>query len=549
MDKNNKLLTTPVAFIIFNRPDTTQRVFDEIKKVQPKQLFVIADGARNNNEWKLCKQARDIINQVDWDCEVQKNYSDKNLGCKIRVSSGIDWFFENVEEGIILEDDCLPHQSFFRYCEKLLEKYRNNDKIMCISGDNFQNNIKRGEYNYYFSIYNHCCGWASWKRSWKYFDIEMKDFSKFKEKNKIKNIFKKKNAQKYWIDIFQRVYDGKINSWAYIWTYACWKKNGLTCLPNVNLISNIGYDERGTHAKNKNDKSANIPTKKINFPLIYPAIIRVNKKADDYTNKYFFNIRRQNKIIKNIKIHLKKNLKKLKMFDITKKIYLKIKIKIKNNYKFFDDLIKNQKFYKLHKKYKNFTMIPENIFCDNLKICNQFKNIDGLIVECGVWKGGMSGAMAEIFGNKRKYYLFDSFKGLPLARNVDGEKAILWQSNKNDKKYFNNCSAEINFAKKAMQMSGATSYELIKGWFSKTLPNFKPDIPIAILRLDGDWYDSTIQCLNNLYIHVAKGGIIIIDDYYIWNGCTKAIYDFLSKNNLSDRIHETKNGVCYIIKQ
>ncbi|MCK4386474.1 MAG: glycosyltransferase family 2 protein [Candidatus Pacebacteria bacterium] len=318
----NQNLNTPVLFLIFNRPDITQKVFDVIKKVQPKQLFIVADGARNDEEWKECDKARNIINQVDWDCEIHKNYSDKNLGCKIRVSSGIDWFFENVEEGIILEDDCVPHQSFFYFCKELLDKYKNDDEIMCITGNNFQNNIKRGDSSYYFSIFNHCWGWASWRRAWQHFDIEMKSFPEFERKNKIKKISNQKIAQKYWLKNFQAAYENKVNSWAYIWTYTCWKQKGLTCLPNINLVSNIGFDEQATHTTDKNSKNANIPTQKIIFPLSHPKLIKVNKKADNYTNKYYFNIRRRNVLTFTTDI-LKKILRKLKLFNITKRIYLK----------------------------------------------------------------------------------------------------------------------------------------------------------------------------------------------------------------------------------
>ncbi|MCK5460339.1 glycosyltransferase family 2 protein [Candidatus Parcubacteria bacterium] len=304
-------LTVPIAFIIFNRPDLTQKVFNEIRKAKPKQLFVIADGTKNDEEWKLCNQARDIINQVDWDCEVSKNYSDKNLGCKMRVSSGIDWFFDNVEEGIILEDDCIPNQTFFKYCQELLKKYDDDARIMHITGTNLQFGKKRGNASYYFSIYNHCWGWATWKRAWKHFDVEMKTFPEFKKQNGIKNIFNKKNEQKYWIDIFQKVYDEKINSWAYIWTYTCWLQKGITCLPNVNLISNIGFGQNSTHTNNKNHKAANITTKNLTLPLIHPEIISPNKKADKFTfDNIIYGQTIRQRIIRIIPFQLKKLIKK-----------------------------------------------------------------------------------------------------------------------------------------------------------------------------------------------------------------------------------------------
>ena len=161
-------LKTPVAFIIFNRPSLTQIVFNTIRQAKPKQLFVIADGARFPEEKEKCQQARDIIRQVDWDCEVLANYSDVNLGCGKRISSGISWVFEHVEAAIILEDDCLPHLSFFRYCENLLDYYRDDERVMAIGGDNFQDGNKKTPYSYYFSKYPHVWGWATWRRAWKH---------------------------------------------------------------------------------------------------------------------------------------------------------------------------------------------------------------------------------------------------------------------------------------------------------------------------------------------------------------------------------------------
>ncbi len=322
MGKKQKQLNTPVLFLIFNRPDTTRRVFDEIKKAKPKQLFVVADGPRNEEEREKCDAARAVIEQVDWDCEVKKNYSDKNLGCKVRVSSGIDWFFENVEQGIILEDDCLPSQSFFRFCEELLEKYKNDERIMHITGDNFQFGKKRGKAHYFFSIYNHCWGWATWKRAWQHFDVKMRGFSEFKQKNKLKNVFAKKNEQEHWVDIFQRVYDGKINSWAYIWTYICWSQDGLTCTPNINLVSNIGFDERATHTTNKNNKVSHLIAQEIQFPLAHPKIIKANKKADEYTSKNIFGSSQRHIAVI---VFLKTILKKIRLFDFTKDVYLKLK--------------------------------------------------------------------------------------------------------------------------------------------------------------------------------------------------------------------------------
>lgn len=206
------------------------------------------------------------------------------------------------------------------------------------------------------------------------------------------------------------------------------------------------------------------------------------------------------------------------------------------------------KIHELYIKYQSYTMIPKKIFLQNLKLYSQFKHLPGDIVECGVWKGGMAAASAELLGESgRNYYLFDSFEGLPDAKEIDGVSAIDYQKNTDSPYYFDNCSADIRYAEEAMKHTGLVHYHVIKGWFSDTLPAFTPKQPIAILRLDGDWYESTKVCLNELYRHVIKNGIIIIDDYYTWDGCAKAIHDFLSEHHLPDRIHE-KNGICYLVK-
>jgi hypothetical protein len=194
-------------------------------------------------------------------------------------------------------------------------------------------------------------------------------------------------------------------------------------------------------------------------------------------------------------------------------------------------------------------MIPKHLFLENLNIIERFREIDGAVVECGVWRGGMIAAIAERLGGRRSYYLFDSFEGLPEVKEIDGDNAKVWQENKNSPFYFDNCKAEELYATKAMSMAGATDYQIIKGWFSETLPLFDKSVKIFILRLDGDWYESTIQCLEGLYAQVVPGGLIIIDDYLVWDGCSKAVHEFLSKNKSAEKIFTSKMGVCYIIKK
>jgi predicted O-linked N-acetylglucosamine transferase (SPINDLY family)/cephalosporin hydroxylase/glycosyltransferase involved in cell wall biosynthesis len=281
-------LNTPVVFIIFNRPQTTQKVFEVIRQVQPPKLFVIADGTRSQHPEDLqkCAATREIINQVDWDCEVFKNYSEINLGCRQRVSSGLSWVFQQVEEAIILEDDCLPHPSFFRFCEELLAKYRHTENIFVISGNNFQFCQKRTSNSYYFSRYNHLWGWATWRRAWQHYDDTMKQWPTAKQNNLLSQVFSTPEAIQYWSSRFQANYNG-FNSWGYAWTFACWYHRGLTILPAVNLVSNIGFGVEATHTQTV-DFVANLPTVEIKFPLQHPQDIRRQIAADNFTEKTLF---------------------------------------------------------------------------------------------------------------------------------------------------------------------------------------------------------------------------------------------------------------------
>ena len=251
-------LKTPVLFIIFNRPDTTPRVLDAIRLVAPKHLFVAADGPRENRpDEEKCKATRDIIRHVDWDCEVKTLFQEKNLGCGPGPSTAINWFFQNVEQGIILEDDCLPHPDFFRFCEELLDYYRDNERIMEITGDNFQFGRKRGNASYYFSKYTHNWGWATWRRAWRHYDYGLID-----------------------ADLAKHVWDIQ-------WMKSVAKNNGLTIVPNVNLVSNIGFDPEATHTAHA-ARYASLPTGSLTFPLVHPKIIAPNKAADRHDLHYRF---------------------------------------------------------------------------------------------------------------------------------------------------------------------------------------------------------------------------------------------------------------------
>jgi hypothetical protein len=277
-------LNTALLFIVFNRPNTTAVVFNEIRKARPTRLYIASDGPRTHliDELKKINHVRKIVRDIDWKCEVRTLFSEKNLGCKEACSRAIDWFFEKEEEGIILEDDCLPHPDFFYFCEILLNHYKFEKKIFQITGCNFQNNINRGKASYYFSNYNHLWGWATWKRAWKYYNKEMKFWPEWKESDDWKKKFSDKVERNFWENNFEASYKNQIDTWCYPWQSSVWKNGGLTVTPNVNLISNIGFGVDATHTTNKKDINSNIPTKSIG-KIVYTNVFEVNKKADLYT--------------------------------------------------------------------------------------------------------------------------------------------------------------------------------------------------------------------------------------------------------------------------
>lgn len=282
-------ISTPVAFLIFNRPDLTEIVFEAIAKAEPKQLFVVADGPRFPAEAEKCTLARAIIDRVDWECDVSTNYSDKNLGCGRRVASGIDWVFSKVEEAIFLEDDTLPHESFFPYCEVLLEHYRHDERIMTINGNNFQLDGSKTEYSYHFSKYCSAWGWASWRRAWKHYDYEMKTWPAFKEAGMMKMICADPHEQRFWTRLFDSMYQNPIgiDTWDHQWKYACWSQNGLAIEPSVNLVANIGLGRSdASHTTDHNPLLAELSKAQELWEIRHPPFVVRHRDADNYIFDY-----------------------------------------------------------------------------------------------------------------------------------------------------------------------------------------------------------------------------------------------------------------------
>ncbi len=283
------MLVSPVLFLVFNRPALAEQVLERIKQAKPPRLYIAADGPRKDHaaDEKLCEKVRMLVDLVDWDCKVETFFRKENLGCRIAVSTAIDWFFENEEGGIILEEDCLPDISFFDYCETLLRYYKDNERIMAICGNCFQKKQQESSGGtYYFSKYFHSWGWASWRRAWIHYDGALQKWPTFRSSLQFKQTCVTRNEQKYWIRHFDALYNGNIDSWAYQMMLACWQRQGLVILPRINLVENIGFTNESTHTGDPNEWwlwSAR-PLNRIE----HPKHISIDTAADRWTDKVIF---------------------------------------------------------------------------------------------------------------------------------------------------------------------------------------------------------------------------------------------------------------------
>ena len=300
MPDNNPMysctLNTAVLLLVFNRLDTTKQVFEAIRQAKPPRLYVAADGARASCEGEMERVAavRDyVMGHIDWDCEVKTLFRDENVGCKYAVSGAIDWFFNNEEEGIILEDDVLPLPTFFFYCEELLKKYRDNQSISMISGCNFISNQYIPDSSYFFSKYSHIWGWATWRRSWVTYDVSMAEWPSWRDRGGLKKISDGNKAfPLYWSKIMERVYAGKIDTWDYQWVFSCWSRNALSILPRSNLVYNLGFDSLdATHTKGDMPECViDSAPENISLPLKHPESVEQSLDADILIDRLVFSI-------------------------------------------------------------------------------------------------------------------------------------------------------------------------------------------------------------------------------------------------------------------
>jgi len=287
------MFQTPILFIIFNRPDTTREVFNAIRQIQPRHLFIAADGPRNNvpGDKEKCIETRSIIEHIDWDCEVQTLFREENRGCGRGPSEAISWFFEKIEKGIILEDDCLPSEYFFTFMEIMLNKYENNPRIMMVAGTNFLGTWKESRQKYFFSSFTHTWGWATWKRAWDLFDYELKNWGGNDSDDRLRRSLPDKKIYCRFKEVidYTKTNNGQISWWDFQWCYTALINNGLCLIPSVNLVTNIGIGSDSTHTFNPKDKAT--PVLKRGFIIGDVIFENTGEEADSkFDKKYFYSV-------------------------------------------------------------------------------------------------------------------------------------------------------------------------------------------------------------------------------------------------------------------
>lgn len=277
-------MKSAVLFLIFNRPETTIQVFERIRAARPPKLYISADGPRANRpgEFDRCEQARKIALNVDWPCEVKTLFRESNLGCKMGVASGIDWFFQNESEGIILEDDVLPLPSFFNFCDEMLERYRHDLSIGMITGSNLVSKRVDTQSSYFVSHVPLIWGWATWARAWKKYDVRMTAWPQWSQSEQITNTFHKDAlVTSYWRDALNRVYQNGMDTWDYQWLFACWQAGMYSIIPAQNLTDNLGYGVEATHTSmHKPDCLVESVPQDLSWPLIHPQNLSPDWKVD-----------------------------------------------------------------------------------------------------------------------------------------------------------------------------------------------------------------------------------------------------------------------------
>lgn len=370
------MFQTPILFLIFNRPDTTKLVLDKLREIKPKYLYIAADGPRTSKSKEdiVCENTRKmVLENIDWDCEIKTLFRDENLGCGLAVSSAISWFFQNVDEGIILEDDCLPSNSFFTFCEEMLERYRYNEKIWHISGTWYLNQeINKSVLTKYPFVW----GWATWKRSWDKYDFHLFNDSLPEIEKVVYTNLKSKNQTEFWLNYFKILFDKGWNfTWDFQWVYTIWKHNGFTISPTNNLVTNIGFSDDATHTKESNSFLSNYPIQETNkFKINKLGILKLRREKNIF-NTYFKGKKNRNTSLnKTIKRALKNTA-----YNLIKLIIPQISILKKNadwnfiEYSIEDSILGNNvKIYPpahvSNIKIDNYSYISQNVWMSKTEI-------------------------------------------------------------------------------------------------------------------------------------------------------------------------------------
>ena len=289
-------MKTAVLFIVFNRPETTRQIFEAIRAARPPKLYVAADGFRvgKDGEQERCEEVRRIATNIDWPCELHTLFRDHNVGCKHGPAGAMDWFFQNEEDGIILEDDVLPLPSFFLFCDELLERYRHNEQVMMISGSNLITKRFRPIESYFFERHTLIWGWATWRRAWSQFDVGIQSWPTWKaERGLLKAVNGDPSIEASWANAFDAVHSGGLDAWDYQWTYTCWRAGGFSALPEFNLTHNIGFGTDATHTLMQPPRfiTESVPHE-LSFPLVHPQEVRRSNIADNIIERYVYGLNR-----------------------------------------------------------------------------------------------------------------------------------------------------------------------------------------------------------------------------------------------------------------
>ena len=280
----------PVLLIVFNRPELTVRVMDVLREHQPTRLYIAGDGPRpDRSEADLVAATRATALDVDWPCEVHTLFQDVNLGCRFGVQAALDWFYSEVDEGIVLEDDVIPDATFFPFMAELLERYRDDPRVMMISGDYFAGRGFDNRYSYYFTRYTNIWGWATWRRAWQQSDARLTDWPRLRQDHWLSTIAPDDPSfVEYWTSVFDRVHAGEIDTWDYAWILAMWRAGGVAAQSCVNLVTNVGFGPDATHTIDGGAWQAELGSSPMTFPLRHPPAVEVDRRRDQWSEMHLF---------------------------------------------------------------------------------------------------------------------------------------------------------------------------------------------------------------------------------------------------------------------